>query len=374
MGTHARAVGHVNATIAVLPGDGVGPEVTTQAVRALLAIGERHDHRFTIVEGAIGGAAIDDSGDPLPPATRELVQSADAVLLGAVGGPQWSDPTASVRPEQGLLGLRGLLGTFANIRPVSTHPSLRALSPLRPELLEGVDILFVRELTGGLYFGEKTVTRDESGRWQRATDLCVYTADEVARVVRMAAAFARERRGKLTSVDKANVLETSRLWRAVTTDIMRHEFPDVTIEHVLVDAFAMHLLRSPASYDVVVTENLFGDILTDEAAAVAGSIGLLPSASLGSLRADGRVAGLYEPIHGSAPDIAGRSIANPAGAILSVALLLRYTLGLERAALELESAVNGTLRAGLRTADCVGDGDQAISTTAFGDAVIERLG
>jgi 3-isopropylmalate dehydrogenase len=363
----------VKALIAVLPGDGVGPEVTAEAVRALLAVGARHDHQFDLHEALVGGVAIDATGDPLPPATRTIVAAADAVLLGAVGGPRWDDPASSVRPEQGLFALRAMLATFANLRPVVTHPALRALSPLRPELLPNVDILFVRELTGGSYFGAKTVERDAHGHWQRATDLCVYTAAEVARVVRVAATMARERRGKVTSVDKANVLETSRLWRAVTTAIMREEFPDVALEHVLADAFAMHLLRAPAAYDVVVTDNLFGDLLTDEAAAIAGSIGLLPSASLGHARADGRVPGLYEPIHGSAPDIAGQSRANPAGAILSVALLLRHTLGLEHAATEVEAAVNGALRAGIRTADCVVNGEPPVSTTEFGDAVVERL-
>ncbi len=352
----------------------MGPEVIAQALRALHAIGARHDHEFTVTEGLIGGIAIDRTGDPLPPSTRALVTSVDAVLLGAVGGPQWSDPTATVRPEQGLLGLRSLLGTFANVRPVRTQPALKALSPLRGELLTDVDIVFIRELTGGLYFGEKTRDIDDAGQWRRATDLCVYTAEEVGRVVRVAGNLARERRGKVTSVDKANVLETSRLWRAVTTAVMREEFPDVQLEHVLVDAFAMHLLRSPASHDVVVTENLFGDILTDEAAVLEGSIGLLPSASLGAARADGRIGGLYEPIHGSAPDIAGQSRANPAGAILSVALLLRHTLGLEHAATELEAAVYGALGSGYRTADCALPGDVAITTSAFGDAVLARLG
>ena len=363
----------MNASIVVLPGDGIGPEVTTEAVRALKAMGERHDFQFSIAEGLIGGIAIDSTGDALPAETRALISHADAVFLGAVGGPQWSDPTAATRPEDGLLALRKHLGTFANLRPVAPHPALRGRSPLRAELLHDVDILFVRELTGGAYFGDKTRGLDTQGSWTRATDLCVYTADEIVRVVRVAASLARERRGKLTSVDKANVMETSRLWRAVTSHVMREEFPDVELEHVLVDAFAMHLLRAPASYDVVVTENMFGDILTDEAAVLAGSIGVLPSASLGAARADGVVPGLYEPIHGSAPDIAGRGIANPAGAILSMALLLRHTLGLEHAALELEVAVNGALRAGRRTADCADSPSQVVSTSAFGDAVIAHL-
>ena len=363
----------MNARIVVLPGDGVGPEVTSEAVRVLQAIGTRYGHTFHTTEALIGGAAIDATGDPLPPATREAVTASDAVLLGAVGGPKWSDPSAPVRPEQGLLGLRGLMGTFANLRPVSTYPVLASLSPLRAERLAGVDIMFVRELTGGLYFGDKTSDRDAAGRRVRATDLCVYTADEVTRVVRMAGTLARERTKRVTSVDKANVLETSRLWREVTTRVMAEEFPDVALEHVLVDAFAMHLLQRPSSYDVVVTENLFGDILTDEASMLAGSIGLLPSASLGAARADGRVPGLYEPIHGSAPDIAGQQKANPAGAILSVAMLLRHSLQMDRAARDIEDAVFGALAAGYRTADCAMPDHPPVSTAAFTDAVLSRL-
>ena len=365
--------GRVRALIAVLSGDGVGTEVTVQAQRVLQTVADRGEHEFTFRHALIGGIAIDETGEPLPFATREVVTTADAVLLGAVGGPKWSDPSARVRPEQGLLGLRALLGVYANLRPVAVHPALAAAAPLKPELLKDVDILFVRELTGGLYFGDKTHDRDASGASTRASDLCVYTAEEVERVVRMAASFARGRRGKLLSVDKANVLATSRLWREVTTRVMRDEFPDVTLEHALVDSFAMHLITSPAKFDVVVTENLFGDILTDEAAALAGSIGVLPSASLGDARADGLRRGLYEPIHGSAPDIAGRGIANPAGAILSAALLLRHSLGLRDDAVAIESAVFGAISSGLRTADCVASGHSACSTSEFGDEVVSRL-
>ena len=363
----------MRALIAVLSGDGVGTEVTVQAQRVLQTVADRGEHEFTFRHALIGGIAIDETGEPLPFATREVVTTADAVLLGAVGGPKWSDPSARVRPEQGLLGLRALLGVYANLRPVAVHPALAAAAPLKPELLKDVDILFVRELTGGLYFGDKTHDRDASGASTRASDLCVYTAEEVERVVRMAASFARGRRGKLLSVDKANVLATSRLWREVTTRVMRDEFPDVTLEHALVDSFAMHLITSPAKFDVVVTENLFGDILTDEAAALAGSIGVLPSASLGDARADGLRRGLYEPIHGSAPDIAGRGIANPAGAILSAALLLRHSLGLRDDAVAIESAVFGAISSGLRTADCVAIGHSACSTSEFGDEVVSRL-
>jgi 3-isopropylmalate dehydrogenase len=363
----------MRAMIAVLPGDGVGPEVAAQAVRVLRAIAERGDHEFTFSEALIGGIAIDETGEPLPVATRKTVMEADAVLLGAVGGPKWSDPSATVRPEQGLLGLRALLGVYANIRPVVVHPALASAAPLKPELLVGVDILFLRELTGGLYFGKTTHDRDATGASVRASDLCVYTAEEVERVVRMAATIARGRRGRLLSVDKANVLATSRLWREVTTRVMRDEFPDVALEHALVDSFAMHLITTPSRFDVVVTENLFGDILTDEAAVLAGSIGVLPSASLGDADSAGLRRGLYEPIHGSAPDIAGKGIANPAGAILSAALLLRHSLGLEAEAVAVELAVFEAISSGLRTADCISAGIEPCSTVDFGTAIVERV-
>lgn len=353
----------MKARIAVLPGDGIGPEVTDEAVAVLSHVATRYGHAFEFTSALIGGAAIDATGDPLPPATEDVVLHADAVLLGAVGGPKWG--TGAVRPEQGLLRLRASLGTYANVRPVSVLPALAALSPVRPERLQGVDLLFVRELTGGAYFGAKSRVKGTLAQGLVASDAMVYSEAEIVRVVRLAAGFARERSGRLTSVDKANVLETSRLWRESTTRIMRDEFPDVVVEHVLVDAFAMQLIQRPSAYDVIVTENLFGDILTDEAAVLAGSIGLLPSASLGT------GAGLYEPIHGSAPDIAGQGKANPAGAILSAAMLLRHTLWLEKAASEVEAAVYGVLNAGARTAD-LGGGD-AVSTSEFGRLVRERL-
>ena len=301
-------------TIALLPGDGIGPEVVAEGVRVLRAVGERWDHAIELREGLIGGCALDACGTPLPPETLELCRAADAVLLGAVGGPRWDDPDARQRPEQGLLGLRRELGVYANLRPVSVHPSLAAASPLRAERLEGVDFVVVRELTGGIYFGDKR--REQVPGGERAVDECVYTTVEIERVTRVAAQLARSRRCKLTSVDKANVLETSRLWRSTVTRVLRAEFADVELDHLLVDACAMQLLRDPRSFDVIVTENMFGDILTDEASMLAGSLGVLPSASLGDDTAprDGegvRVRrGLYEPIHGSAPDIAGRGIAN----------------------------------------------------------------
>ena len=332
----------MKAHIVTLPGDGVGPEVTAAAVAVLEAVAEHYGHVLRFSHHLIGGCAIDATGEPLPPATLEACRQADAVLLGAVGGPQWSDPEAKVRPEQGLLALRASLSVYANLRPLTVHPALAALSPLKNERLREVDVLFVRELTGGAYFGAKT--RSD----QAATDECRYTVAEVERVARRAFELARARRRHLTSVDKANVLETSRLWRSTVTRLAA-EYPDVRLEHQLVDSMAMLLLAQPQRYDVVVTGNLFGDILTDEAAALAGSLGLLPSASLGEGRR-----GLYEPIHGSAPDIAGHGVANPLGAILSAAMLLRHSLGLEAEACAVEAAVAQVLEHGPRSRDLGG--------------------
>src|SRR5271163_2395967 len=352
----------MQALIAVLAGDGIGGEVTAEAVRALSKVAARFDHRFEFESALLGGAAIDATGEALPAATLALCERADAVLLGAVGGPKWSDPNAKVRPEQGLLQLRKALGLFANLRPVVPHPSVLHASPIKPEILRGVDIMVVRELTGGIYFGDKTRTATE------AVDVCRYTLAEIERVVRLAARLARARRRKLTSVDKANVLETSRLWRATVNLIMPAEFPDVSVEHMLVDSAAMHLLQRPSDFDVIVTENMFGDILTDEASMLAGSLGLLPSASLG---ADKR-GGLFEPIHGSAPDIAGRGIANPYAAILSAALLLRYSLRLETEARAVEAAVSRAIDAKQLPADLAAAG-AGITTRAAGDAVLAGL-
>jgi 3-isopropylmalate dehydrogenase len=352
----------MNATIALLPGDGIGPEVIAEARKLLDAIAVRFNHDFTLEEALIGGAAIDATGDPLPPATIALCERADAVLLGAVGGPKWSDPNAPVRPEQGLLKLRAALGVYANLRPVAPHPVAAQHAPIKAELLERVDLLFVRELTGGAYFGEKG--REQEG--QVAYDVSRYSVAEVERVTRRAAQLARGRRRKITHVDKANVLETSRLWRSVVTRVLSEEFPDIAFEHVLVDAMTMHLLHRPASFDVILTENLFGDILTDEASVLAGSMGLLPSASIG----DG-TSGLYEPIHGSAPDIAGQGIANPYATLLSVALLLRHSLGLEAEARAVENAVSNALDAGVLTRDLVAEG--AVSTSQAGEYVAARV-
>ena len=351
----------MKAHIAVLPGDGIGPEVTAEAVRCLRRLAEHHGHEFTLTEQPFGGAAIDLTGEPLPAHTLETCLEADAVLLGAIGGPKWSAPEAKVRPEQGLLGLRRALGVYANLRPVKVHPALLGASTLKPEILADVDLVFVRELTGGIYFGEKRREADS------ATDVCTYTIGEVERIVRVAARLAQQRRGRLVSIDKSNVLETSRLWRQVTSRVMREEFPEVTLEHMLVDSAAMHLIRRPREFDVLVTENMFGDILTDEASMLAGSLGLLPSASLG----DGR-RGLYEPIHGSAPDIAGRGIANPYGTLLSVAMLLRHSLGLAAEADALEQAVSAAIDAGARTADIAGNAPAATTRDA-GEAVLSRL-
>ena len=352
----------VNATIAVLGGDGIGPEVTAEGVRALEAVAKKFGHSFRFESALMGGVAIDATGEPLPAATLAACQKADAVLLGAVGGPKWSDPNAKVRPEQGLLGLRKALGLFANLRPVAPHPAVLDASPIKAELLQGVDIMVVRELTGGIYFGDKQRTATE------AVDVCRYSVLEIERVVRLAGQLAMGRRRKIHSVDKANVLETSRLWRSVVDRILPAEFPEVKYEHMLVDSAAMHLLKRPTDFDVLVTENMFGDILTDEASMLAGSLGLLPSASLGSGKG-----GLFEPIHGSAPDIAGRGIANPYATILSAALLLRYALKLETEARALEAAVSKAVVSGALPADIAKPGKAALSTRAAGDAVLAAL-
>ena len=352
----------MEALIAVLPGDGIGPEVMREGLKALNAVAEAGGHRFELREARIGGAAIDATGTALPDDTRALVAEADAVLLGAVGGPKWSDPNAAVRPEQGLLALRAGMGVYANLRPVKTHPVLYPASPLRPEYLEGVDILVVRELTGGVYFGTKQ--RDENS----ASDVCKYERHEIERVVRMAGELARERRRLVTSVDKANVMETSRFWRSTVDELFAEEFADLQLEHLLADAAMMHLLSRARDFDVIVTENLFGDLLTDEASMLCGSLGVLPSASLNQDRK-----GLYEPIHGSAPDIAGRNIANPCGMILSIAMLLQHTLGLSDEARRLEKAVYKALEDGVRTGDVAGPDIEPVGTDAMGNAVVAEF-
>jgi 3-isopropylmalate dehydrogenase len=362
--------------IASIGGDGVGPEVVAAGRRVLEAVAARDGFSLDWLDIVAGGAAIDAFGTALRAEDLEAVAACDAVLLGAVGGPRWDDPDAKVRPEQALFALRGGLELFANLRPVAALPALVPASPIRPEILEGTDLLIVRELTSGLYFGRPSEQR-QTPEGRVGIDTLWYTEAEIRRVVRLAFELARGRRRRLTSVDKANVLATSRLWRKVV-DETRAEFPDVEVTHQLVDSCAMLLVRRPATFDVLVTENLFGDILSDEAAVLAGSLGMLPSASLGDRRtAHGRF-GLYEPIHGSAPDIAGRFAANPLGTILSTAMLLRWSLGLAGAADDVEAAVGAAIDDGFRTADLLpAEGDREglriVGTRAMADAVVERL-
>jgi 3-isopropylmalate dehydrogenase len=355
----------MKAKIILLPGDGIGDEVVTEAHAVLDAVAQKFGHHFAFERHLIGGCAIDAIGHALPDSTLAACQAADAVLLGAVGGPKWDDPNAVVRPEQGLLAIRRGLQLYANLRPVRVLPALIDASPLKPALLEGVDLLVVRELTGGLYFGTPRL-RETTAAGVRAVDTLEYTDTEIRRVVRLAFELASKRRGKVTSVDKANVLETSRLWRSVANEV-KASYPTVTLEHQLVDSTAMRLVTAPRTFDVIVTENMFGDILTDEAAVLAGSLGLLPSASLG----EGPL-GLYEPIHGSAPDLAGKGVANPIGTILSAAMLLRYSLALEEEAVLVERAVERALDEGARTHDL--GGSRPLSTRQMGDAIRERLG
>ena len=352
----------MQANIVLLPGDGIGPEVIAQATRVLDLIAAREQHTFHFQEHLMGGCSIDRYGTALTEEALAACKAADAVLLGAVGGPKWDDPNARVRPEQGLLALRKGMGVFANLRPVAVHPALVEASPLRPERLKGIDLVFVRELTGGLYFGQPK-GRDTVNGKQRAIDTLEYYDFEIERVVNLSFRLAQERRKKLTLVDKANVLESSRLWRQITTQIAAR-YPDVVFDVLLVDTASMKLITSPSQFDVVVTENMFGDILTDEASVLAGSMGMLPSASLGS---DGP--GLYEPIHGSAPDIAGKGIANPVGTILSAAMLLRHSLKLADAARAIETAVHQAISDGCRTADLGGK----LSTEQMANEIIARL-
>lgn len=345
-----------NYNITLLPGDGVGPEVTAAARAVLEVVGQKSGHRFTFDEQLIGGAAIDATGEPLPEATLASCRASNAIFLGAVGGPKWDG--APKRPEQGLLAIRKALAVFANLRPTFMYPALIEHSPLRREHVEGVDFVMFRELTGGSYFGEKKREGDV------ASDACVYSVAEVERIARLAFAAARGRRNKVTSVDKANVMETSRLWRETVNRLHKEEFSDVTLEHQLVDSMSMQLIRQPRAYDVVLTENMFGDILSDEASVIGGSIGLGSSASLG---AGGP--GLFEPVHGSAPDIAGKGICNPIGAILSAALLLNYGLGLKQEAAAIEAAVTSALNNGARTADLGGK----LGTKQMTNAIIAEL-
>ncbi len=355
----------LKANLVLLPGDGIGPEIVQQARLVLESVAKQFGHEFSFTSHMIGGISIDTCGDPLPAETIDACRAADAILLGAVGGPKWDDPSAKTRPEAGLLRIRKELGLFANLRPIKLYKELVDASPLKREIIEGTDILFLRELTGGIYFGPSG--RTGSGPTESAFQSMVYSVGEVERIVRMAAKAAQGRSGRLTSVDKANVLEPSRLWRQVAARVMADEFADVKFDVVLVDSMAMHLINRPKDFDVVVTGNMFGDILTDEASMLPGSLGMLPSASLG----DGGP-GIYEPIHGSAPDIAGQSIANPLATILAAAMMLRHSLDLPTEADAIESAVGRVLADGLRTAD-IARGTKSIGTEAMGAAVIERL-
>lgn len=355
----------MRAEIVLLPGDGIGPEIIEQAKLILLETAKLFGHDFELTYGEIGGCAIDAHNNPLPDKTIDMCRNSSAILLGAVGGPKWDDPTAKIRPEQGLLKIRKELGLFANLRPIKPCAALIDASPLKRHIIEGVDILFVRELTGGIYFGDSR-SWEENGE-EVAVNEAIYRTHEIERVVRVAAKAAQQRRQHLTSVDKANVLEVSRLWRRTAKNVVDKEFSELNYDVVLVDAMAMHLLSRPRDFDVVVTSNLFGDILTDEGSMLPGSLGLLPSASLGESGP-----GLYEPIHGSAPDIAGKGIANPLATILAAAMMLRHSLGLSEEADKIEAAVESVLDSGYRTADISG-GAPSIGTVEMSQKVLDAL-
>jgi len=362
----------VQFELAVLPGDGVGPEVTAEAIKVLETTGKRFDHRFKLHYGLVGGVAIDQEGTALSPDTLKMCRNSDAVLLGAVGGPKWDDPQAKVHPEDGLLALRKGLGLFANLRPVKVSPVLVDSTNLKPEVIRGVDLIFVRELIGGLYFA-RPKRRWQTSRGRRATDSMTYSEQEIERIVRVGFELARGRRKKLTSVDKANVLESSRLWRQVAMEVAR-KYPDVELDHMLVDACSMRLIQNPTYFDVLVTENMFGDILTDEASMLAGSMGMLPSASLAGVPREGaNIFGMYEPIHGSAPRRAGLDMANPIAIILSIAMMLRYSFGLAKEAQTVETAVDEVLSQSYRTYDIMGEGKTKVGTKQMGDLIAEKV-
>jgi len=359
--------------LAVLPGDGIGPEIIDEAIKALQAAGNKFGHNFNLRYGLIGGVAIDEEGTPLSSDTLKMCKECDAVLLGAVGSPKWDDPQAKVRPEDGLLALRKELGLFANLRPVKIFPMLIDSSNLKPEVIKGVDFIFVRELTGGLYFG-RPKRRWQTPRGRRAVDTMSYSEQEIRRIVRVGFELARGRRRKLISIDKANVLESSRLWRQVATEVAR-EYPDVELENMLVDACAMRLIQNPAYFDVVVTENTFGDILTDESSMLAGSLGMLASASIAGVPREGaKIFGMYEPSHGSAPKRAGLNMANPIATILSAVMMLHYSLGLIKEAQAVEDAVGQVLLQGYRTYDIMSEGKMKVGTKEMGDLIAERTG
>jgi 3-isopropylmalate dehydrogenase len=363
----------MNFNIVVTPGDGVGPEVTNEALKVLKAVGKKYRHSFNLTERLVGGCAIDAEGKAVSQETIALCKKADAVLLGAVGGPKWDDPLAKVRPEDGLLELRKALGLFANLRPVKVFPMLVDGANLKPEVLKGVDFIFIRELTGGLYFGTPKKRWEENGvRW--GVDSMLYSDKEIERIVRVGFELAKTRKKKLISVDKANVLESSRLWRTVTVEVSK-EYPDVELEHMLVDSCSMRLIQNPKYLDVLVTENTFGDILTDEASMLAGSMGMLPSASLAGVPKSGtRIFGLYEPIHGSAPRHTGQNDINPIATILSAAMMLRYSLGLDKEAKAVEKAVDDVLNEGYRTYDIMSEGNTKVGTKDMGDLIAGKVG
>ena len=350
----------MKSVITILAGDGIGPEVTNEAVKILKVIEKEFGHSFSLNNALFGGIAIDEMGSPYPQETQDLCKQADAVLLGAVGGPKWSDPKAKTRPEKGLLDMRSDLGVYANLRHIRTYPELIDSSPIKNDYLDDIDIMFVRELTGGIYFGEKERLDDY------AKDVCEYSTPEIQRITKVAANLAQQRRGKITSVDKANVMATSQLWRSVTTDYLGINYNDIELEHMLADAATMHLLSKPGDFDVVLADNLFGDILTDEASLLTGSIGMIPSASLGNDNF-----GVYEPIHGSAPDIQGKELANPCGIILSVSMLLRHSLGLKEEASAIDKAVESVLGEGVFTVDL--SKDDFVSTVDMGNAVASKI-
>ena len=358
----------MNYTITVLPGDGIGPEVITEAVKVLNAVGDKFGHIFTPQSGPVGGNAIDNFGSPLPEETKKLCENTDGILFGAVGGPKWDDPQATTRPEDGILAIRKNLGLFANLRPVKIYPQLINSSPVKPEILQNVDMLIIRELTGGLYFAEPKKRWEEDSE-RKAVDTLLYSEHEIERVVKVAFELAKSRKQHVTSVDKANVLESSRLWREVTIEVSK-QYPEIELDHLLVDNASMQIIREPSRFDVIVAENTFGDILTDEASILSGSMGMLPSASLAGTPGSSKTnVNLFEPIHGSAPDIAGQGIANPLGTILSMALMLRYSLNLHEEANAVERAVEGVLSEGFRTTDIASDGGEIIATERMGDLI-----
>ena len=353
----------MNYTITVLPGDGIGPEVITEAVKVLNAVGDKFGHIFTPQSGPVGGNAIDNFGTPLPEETKKLCENTDGILFGAVGGPKWDDPQATTRPEDGILAIRKNLGLFANLRPVKIYPQLINSSPVKPEILQNVDMLIIRELTGGLYFAEPKKRWEENSE-RKAVDTLLYSEHEIERVVKVAFELAKSRKQHVTSVDKANVLESSRLWREVTIEVSK-QYPEIELDHLLVDNASMQIIREPSRFDVIVAENTFGDILTDEASILSGSMGMLPSASLAGTPGSSKT----NVNHGSAPDIAGQGIANPLGTILSMALMLRYSLNLHEEANAVERAVEGVLSEGFRTTDIASDGGEIIATERMGDLI-----